>query len=392
MAFNVQGAKQAGYSDQEIQQYLAAKQPAPQPQQPQQQGGSILDGALPFIGGIGGSLLGAPLGPVGVIGGGAAGSGLGELIRQLIGGKGVDIGGVGKEAAIGGAGGVAGEAISPLLRLGTRLASKGASAALDKAGQEFIGSQYNVPRSVARATKMPETLDALSNYGIHNINDVVPAADKVTGANGVISKAIRTAVSGSAPVDTTGIADMAKALAAHPSISNGTDKKFIDFVNQGLSSFYGGTKGSISHEADPSSVFDFIQQLEGHAADLTKGKSPALITSEDKALKNSYKMIADELKQRLFGGFKADGTQTVGADRAIAEGILTPDQLQTLHEIHPQLAADVHNAQTAGDLRKIASHFVKGSQLANDTEAGSQLGFKNIGEQTNWCCKIGSVL
>lgn len=378
MSLNIQKAKQAGYSDDEINHYLASQQPAKPAPQPQKKG-SILDGLFPFIGGVGGSLLGAPLGPAGIIGGGAAGSGLGELIKQLIGGKGVDVGDVGKEAAIGGAGGVAGEVLSPILRGGLGLFSKGASSALDKAGKGFIGSQYNLSRPLNRATKLGDTVDALGKYGITNINDVIPAAEKVTGANGTITKGIRTAISGSSHVDTTGIAEMAKTIAANPSIPAEQDKKFIDFVNQGLQTIYGGRKGSLATEADPATTFDFIQQLESHAADLTKGKSPALITSEDKALKNGYRMLADELKQRLFEGVKADGTRTLGADRAIAEGIFSPEQLQELHTIHPELANDIANAKTAGELRKIASHFVKGSQAAYETDAASQLGFNNVG-------------
>jgi hypothetical protein len=388
MAFNTQAAKQAGYSDQEIQQYLASKQPAQPSPQPEKQGGGLLDGILPFIGGIGGSLVGAPLGPIGAIGGGAIGSGLGDLVRQLLGGHGVDAGSIGKEAAIGGVGGVAGEALSPLIRGGVNLATKGAAAGLDKAGSGFLSSQYNVPRTIARATKMGDTIEALSKYGVHNINDVTPAADIVTGRDGIISKGIRTAVSGAHPVDTTGIAGMAKNIAAHPSITGGSDKKFIDFVNAGLSAMRRGRKGSIAIDSDPAAVFDFIQQLEGHAADLTKGKSPALLASGDKALSKGYKLLADELKDRLYGGVRANGDSVNGADNAIAAGVFGPEELKQLAAIHPQLAMDVLQAPTVRDLRGISSHFVKGSQLADETHMADQLGFKNIGEQANGVAKL----
>jgi hypothetical protein len=388
MAFNTQAAKQAGYSDQEIQQYLASKQPAQPAQQPQKPGGSFLDGILPFIGGVGGSLVGAPLGPIGAIGGGAIGSGLGDLVRQLLGGHGVDAGSIGKEAAIGGVGGVAGEALSPLIRGGINLATKGAAAGLDKAGSGFLSSQYNVPRTIARATKMNDTIEELSKYGIHNINDVTPAADIVTGQNGLLSKGVRTAVSGASRVDTTGIGELAKTIAAHPSIAAGQDKKFVDFVTSGLSAMRRGPKGSIVPDSDPASVFDFIQQLEGHAADLTKGKSPALLSSGDKALAKGYKLMADELKDRLYGGVRADGTKVNGADNAISAGIFTPEELKQLAEVHPQLAMDVLQAKTVKDLRKIQSHFVKGSQLADETHMADQLGFKNIGEQANGVAKL----
>jgi hypothetical protein len=131
--------------------------------------------------------------------------------------------------------------------------------------------------------------------------------------------------------------------------------------------------------ANPDTVFSFIQDLEKQASQINR--IPVFQrTGEDMALKNSYQQLADELKTRLFEGRNAAGEVIgPGADQALLSGLATPDQLQALTDIHPQLARDVASAQTVGDLRKIAAPFVKGSQLAHETEMGSQIGFNNVG-------------
>lgn len=92
MPFNVQKAKQAGYTDQEIQAYIQQKsvnQPATQPsvktEQPQQTPRSMT-GALP----VAGDVLGGFLGPVGAGAGYSIGNSLQRIIQEL--------GGMGKSA------------------------------------------------------------------------------------------------------------------------------------------------------------------------------------------------------------------------------------------------------------------------------------------------------
>ena len=107
---NVANAKQSGFSDEQIAEYLAqrpdvvAYTPDNIPQAPQQEGG--LSEFLPTAGAVAGSFT--PLGP---IFGGAAGAGVGTLLKQLIQRKNLDVGEVGKEAALGGVGGVVGKGI-----------------------------------------------------------------------------------------------------------------------------------------------------------------------------------------------------------------------------------------------------------------------------------------
>lgn len=135
--FNLQKAKAAGYTPEQIQAFLA-KRPdlsvggvnAPSAQPQKDEG---LSGWLPTIGSIAGGVVGAPLGPAGIIGGSALGGGVGEFARQAVGGKQIDTGSIVKEAALGGAGGVVGKIAGPVLKGAGKFASGGARALVGKA-------------------------------------------------------------------------------------------------------------------------------------------------------------------------------------------------------------------------------------------------------------------
>lgn len=366
MAFNIQAAKQAGYSDQEIQQYLTSKQGAttPTPQPETNNGG--FSNYLPLLGAIGGSFIGSP------ILGGVLGAGAGTLAKQAIQGK-ADPGEVIKESAFAGLGGLAGKGLGALV-------GKVLPSALTKTGESAIASQYNVPRNVARGINFPQSIKDLTKYGITDMTKIGPAAETVTGANGIVSKLTRAAVAKANPVNlgedqtalgaTSSVLQMAQDLVANPSITPATETKFMNFVNKGVSKAMGGEAGNITGSANPSEVFGFIQQLEKQAAGITRGRAPTAITAEDKALANSYTSLADELKHRLFN--------LSGGNDAVAEGLLTPEQFQQLHAIHPQLATDISSAKSVRELRGIAAPFVQGNQAAAETAAGSQFGFQNL--------------
>ena len=114
MAFNREAAKQAGYTDQEIDSYLAGKQKSP---------GFQLSDLLPIggslLGGFGGSLI-AP--GAGTLAGFAAGGAGGEALRQKVQGKKFSPGRIVTEGALGLIGGPLGKGLG----LGARLLGKGA--------------------------------------------------------------------------------------------------------------------------------------------------------------------------------------------------------------------------------------------------------------------------
>jgi hypothetical protein len=121
MAFDIAGAKAAGYSDQEINSYLSSKgQKTPK----KDNGFELLD-LLPVAGGIVGGVVGTPFGgPVGTIAGGSVGSAAGEFIRQKIKGEETDYGKVGQEGAMGLMGGVVGKVGGAAVRGASKIISK----------------------------------------------------------------------------------------------------------------------------------------------------------------------------------------------------------------------------------------------------------------------------
>lgn len=130
-----------------------------QPVKPQQQGfnpASLLPAIGGTIGAIGGGIIGGPAG-AGI--GGALGGGAGSALEQAIGGKGVDIGKVGQEAALSGVLGY-----GPLRALGLVTGTRGLGTAIaNRAFGEVAG------QGVAAAGKAaPRYSEALANaWGIN---------------------------------------------------------------------------------------------------------------------------------------------------------------------------------------------------------------------------------
>lgn len=93
----IKRARQAGYSDAEISQYVNKLEPS----QPKTGQGGFFTNLLPIAGGVVGGAAGLIGGPIGVAAGGAAGSGFGEFLRQKLSGEEVDLGTIGRETAFG---------------------------------------------------------------------------------------------------------------------------------------------------------------------------------------------------------------------------------------------------------------------------------------------------
>lgn len=418
-------ARQTGMTDQQIQQYAQAKgitlyDSTPQQsqmQQPQQQDRpfsplDLLPVAGGLIGGVGGGVIAGPFGAIGL---GAVGSGAGEALRQRLTGEN-NPDQVLKESALGLIGGGAGEAIGGAARIGAKLIGKGAGKALTKAGEGAIASQYNVPRNVGRAINFPQAPIQLTKYGITSIDQVPKVADQVTGANGVLSQAVRKAVAKAGPVplgaytDETenlipAVSDLAKNFVSHPSITVGAETKFNNFIHKAMQQLgkpivgsskpiigksgrgygigeIGTTKyrvfkenhvtNNLDLDANPSDVYGLIQDLEKQAAGITRGRAPTAITAEDQALSKAYYLVADELRDRLFSH--------AGADNAVLKGVLTPDMIKQLSEISPTLAQEAMAAQNVRALREIQKPFVNANQAYDETVAGSQFGLKSLGD------------
>lgn len=233
-------------------------------------------------------------------------------------------------------------------------------------GNNLITSQYNAPRSAANAMKLRKTVDDLAQYGITNIDNIQPAAEKVTGANGVISKVTREAAAQAKPLDTTGLRSIAASIASDPNIKPGTDTKLVKyFIEQSKS--------------DPMEALDAIRGIEAKAAGILKGKMPQMISAEDKALSDAYYSFADELKNRLYDA---------GAGKAAVNLIKDPKNIAALAEVSPELAKRASQITSLDQLRSLAAPFVRGSQLADITASGQAYGFQNLQGQAKGFGKL----
>jgi hypothetical protein len=253
------------------------------------------------------------------------------------------------------------------------LLSKGANKVVggaEKAGQSLLSSQYDLSRPVGRGLKLQNTVGKLAKYGITNLEDVVPAAEFVTGADGVVSKGVRTAVAAAGNVDTKGILTIAKDYAANPAMQGNSGDKFVKYINKAVEQVLGGNKGSLNG-ANPSETYGLIQQLQTEAAGLVRGRNPISISSQDKALSKAFNGIAGELEDRLFKGSGAN-------DALLSKNVLQ----QIADEVAPQypkLAKDILKATTVRELRSLQEPFVKGSQAVAETLAGEQSAGKSLG-------------
>jgi len=152
--FDVEKALADGVDPQKIQAYMLAKGLKAKrgvgtaPKKEEEKEGFRLTDLLPTAGAIGGGILGAPFGGIpGIIAGSAIGGGLGKGAEQLFEGDDLNIGDIGKEAALSGALGGIGGGVGRLLGGGALkaggAAARGAGIASKSTIKSFKGQENN---------------------------------------------------------------------------------------------------------------------------------------------------------------------------------------------------------------------------------------------------------
>lgn len=233
------------------------------------------------------------------------------------------------------------------------------------AGNRFIRGQYNLsPKSSESFT--PGDVDALANYGLTKPADVANAADKITGANGIGTKLVRSAVKQSQPIplgelkDSTGnyvpgVIDNAKNLLDQGEfIPETTAQKAFQFIKNVVFK----NQGNNILDGDPIQMYDAMKGLENKAAGLT---NPDIGVQQ---LKRVYLGVADDIENRIFN--------VSGANQNLNNMSLSPEDFQTLNNVSPKLAGDVQSTLqngTVGDLRSIQAPFVRGARAAAESVA-----------------------
>jgi hypothetical protein len=371
--------------------------------------GSLIGGTL---GGIGGGLLGGGstfgLGAApGAIAGAGAGSALGDTLEQLLthSDHHIDLGNVGKEGALGLAGGTAGEGLRVL---GTGLKAAGAlnltrgglqaANALDKTaqagsglagaagpglagalsdvgataaktsaagkaaatGNKLLASQYGaIPAPVARSVNLPATVGKLADMGITAPQDAERIANGITGGNGVLSNAVTSAVDGSKyTFDATKLKSLANNALIDSQVPASAAKPFTNMLDRQVQ--------KISTDGTPGGVMDVVRNLEGKQAELLgKGGTYHLPTSSDKALAQVHGIVADSLKNGIY-------------QSADMSKVLTPQLRDSLVALHPNVPAwqnyvdgTIMKSPDIGALRSAQAPFVNISKAINAADVNS---------------------
>lgn len=365
-----------------------------------------------LAGGILGGIAGTALGPLGTIGGGAAGSALGEALDELITTGRLSPEDIGREGTIGLAGGVAGKALGlgvKGLRAAKGVSVLGKSGSLEQAvmdaapktsfggklmdaGNKALAEQYGtISKPVARQTRFPEAIGQLADAGLVKPQDVEQVASKITGANGVLSKAVRNAAGSAGRVPTDGLERIVSDAITENGVVGNEAKSLMNVTRAQLQKLAGGAKGSLTPGADPNDALEVMKNLEKRIANLEgRGGNQRLTTPERQDQANVLRLLHGELEDRLYN--------TAGANSNIQK-VLTPELRNELVSLAPgnkQWASHVDNtimqSKDVGSLRSAMAPFVRASKGINEADLNSQTFGGRVGNQFSKSGLLQSLL
>jgi hypothetical protein len=249
------------------------------------------------------------------------------------------------------------------------------------AGNDLLVNQYGaVPSRVARATNPKKTFGELANLGLTKPQDVERVASGVTGSQGIINKAVISAVGNSSTVPTDSVQKTLLAAIDDYGLVDSNAKSVTNMVNAQMNKLRGGSS--------PSKVFDVMKSLEKQAAHL-QGKSGAnysMPTPERVDIAKTLLRVRDDLENSLYNA--------AGANKNLGMA-LTPqlrDELVALHPSSPEwtnfVDGTVMKADTVKKLRSTMAPFVRARQHIDEADiADATIG----GRMANTISNGGSV-
>jgi hypothetical protein len=369
--------------------------------QPQQQrdaqpkGGFQPTALISEAGGIGGAVAGAKLGAGAGLLGGPLGAAVGGVLGAGIGGF---LGGTGgklaenkirddefrpgealQEGALSGvfgagplrlgkitAGAIKGGRAGATQQLGKSLIG-GAGGRLEKGGQQLLVSQANVPRGMARQMDLPDVFASLNRYGLRNLDEIADIGQRITGNSGLMSTGVRKAVGKAGGVDTRGFQEIAEAIIENNGVllSDTVKNNILKTAFSGLRKTAGGGRGSLSPTAQPLDVFDVVKSFESKAGSIGRGKPAALLSSDEASTKQIYKLLADEMRDRLFSAQGIDAALP-GVKSALAKQVRELAKTTNKKGLN-KLASDIEGAKSIQELRSLQAPFVRGGMVASET-------------------------
>lgn len=240
----------------------------------------------------------------------------------------------------------------------------------DALGNKMLGkSQWGViDKPTIRSADPAGTTAKLSNMGLTKNTDIERTAQAITGADGILNKAVAGAVDQAHPLQ----------VGHLPTAIETTIKKsgLVDNQAKGLTNEIAADINLID-PANPNSALDVMRNLKARQQEyLGKGGTYHLPTSADKKRAKVIGEIHDELQNTLYKTADANGN---------LPKVLTPELRSQLVGMHPgnaQWAAHVDKnimgATSVGQLRSAQAPFVNATKLiangeGNAHSAGGQM-------------------
>lgn len=376
MPFNTQAALQAGYNQDEINQYLATRQG----RQSQPQSGGLIDW-LPAIGAIGGSFIPG----AGTIAGGALGAGAGALLKQSLVGGGPEE--IVKEAALGGVGGVVGKGIGAVAgkllpkgigKAAGQVAAKGVGQTAGRGvtqtlAAKTIASNFTIPPKLAPQLQIEDALGQMIQDGIKipsSIKGYQRIANQITGSDGAITSAQRIATKqvktpinfDQALTDAKGFVGLKGSLSA--------DEKLDTLAT--LRNYFNNRKYPIPGHITADDALDIANQLDKEGFNLLhKGVNELSPNAMLEAKGEAFIGVAEDLRNQLSRGIDSSGIFA----KVQAEAV------KTLEKISPQLAERARLTTNMSQLRSVASPYVRINRAAQSTINRQQTPFVGGGLQ-----------
>lgn len=235
-------------------------------------------------------------------------------------------------------------------------------------GNKALSSQYGtISTPVARATNPEQTFGSLADAGITKPEDVERLTSAITGANGIVNKAVVNSVGKAGGVDTTTLRQVFQDALDNNGLNEADRKALTSTFESQMKRLTGGARGSLNPLANPSDTLGVMKSIESRIANLTgKGGNYRLTTPERTDQANVLKAVRDELQDKLYEG--------AGANAKLGT-VLTPqlrNKLINLQPNNPQwenyVDQKIMGAQTIGDLRSAQAPFVSAGKIINDAE------------------------
>src|SRR3990167_6786642 len=244
--------------------------------------------------------------------------------------------------------------IAPVTKVTAGIAKPSIATKALNLGAEIYKNAFNVPQRLAQELKPAETMKQIMQYRIFGgFEQLKSIAETVTGRNGVLSKAVRSAIGAiekEVPIGSieSSVANLAKRFHA---VEGKVKQDILMNINETLQP---GRKMLHTRADDLYDAMRSFEQLGDEYFPLEPKKDFA-----NRQIAEMYFSAADEARNILEKAVKDAGV----IPQVVDESVLGP-----IREISPIFAERVQQAKTLSDLRSLQAPFVRLNRMINWTD------------------------